>query len=205
MATDAHEWHCSAPAFQPPHALVVSLAREPACLPDGENSELAGGLQVADPGSQSRPFLFSCIGEHRMTHRCSDYIQTTRTLEREERKQFIDNISDFSSGFGPVFPDIEASSSTLQCKFPPFSAKSVRSSVNLPIGSSPCLLFSYSTSLRIAWDYQGRSCTKRRDDKGGEMLLVKCYASASALTWKLSAYSQHSSYHEHHRQRHAVL
>src|SRR5215469_3889680 len=31
-----------------------------------------------------------------------------------------------------VFPGIEASSSTLQCKVPSFSAKSVRPSVNLP-------------------------------------------------------------------------
>src|SRR6266513_4892960 len=31
-----------------------------------------------------------------------------------------------------VFPGIEVSSSTLQCKFPPFSAKSVHPSVNLP-------------------------------------------------------------------------
>src|SRR5260370_21074665 len=33
-----------------------------------------------------------------------------------------------------VFPGIEASSSILQCKIPSFSAKSVRSSVNLPNG-----------------------------------------------------------------------
>jgi putative transposase len=35
-----------------------------------------------------------------------------------------------------VFPGILASSSTLQCRFPPFSAKSVHPSVNLPIESS---------------------------------------------------------------------
>jgi hypothetical protein len=34
-----------------------------------------------------------------------------------------------------VFPGIEASSSILQCKIPSFSAKSVRSSVNLPLVS----------------------------------------------------------------------
>ena len=34
--------------------------------------------------------------------------------------------------YGAVFPDIEASSSTLQCKFPPFHVKSVHLSVNLP-------------------------------------------------------------------------
>src|SRR5437016_13672656 len=31
-------------------------------------------------------------------------------------------------------PGIEVSNSTLQCKFPPFGAKSVHPSVNLPIG-----------------------------------------------------------------------
>jgi hypothetical protein len=36
-----------------------------------------------------------------------------------------------------VFPGIEASSSILQCKIPSFSAKSVRSSVNLPIPGRP--------------------------------------------------------------------
>src|SRR5215472_11692954 len=39
-----------------------------------------------------------------------------------------------------VFPGIEVTSSILQCKFPPFSAKSVHLSVNLPamsyVGSS---------------------------------------------------------------------
>jgi hypothetical protein len=34
--------------------------------------------------------------------------------------------------WGAVFPDIEASSSMIQCKVPPFSAKSVYLSVNLP-------------------------------------------------------------------------
>jgi len=40
--------------------------------------------------------------------------QTTRTPEREARKQFIYNISDFSPGFRAVFPGIEASSFTFQ-------------------------------------------------------------------------------------------
>src|SRR5207253_447096 len=35
-----------------------------------------------------------------------------------------------------VFPGIEVTSSILQCKFPPFSAKSVHPSVNLPISST---------------------------------------------------------------------
>src|SRR6266568_1765725 len=43
-------------------------------------------------------------------------IQTTRTPEREARKQCIYNISDFSPGFRAVFSGIEASSFTLQCK-----------------------------------------------------------------------------------------
>src|SRR5262245_18125250 len=59
-------------------------------------------------------------------------IQTTRTPERGARKQFIYNISGFYSGFGVVFPGIEAPRSTLQCTFPSFSAKSVHPSVNLP-------------------------------------------------------------------------
>src|SRR5215467_12949133 len=39
---------------------------------------------------------------------------------------------DGRSQMGRGFPGIEASSSTLRCKFPPFSAKSVHLSVNLP-------------------------------------------------------------------------
>ena len=42
---------------------------------------------------------------------------------REVRKQCMYNISDFYSRFEAVFPGIEASSSTLQCTFPPNSRK----------------------------------------------------------------------------------
>src|SRR6266487_2501073 len=78
--------------------------------------------------------LFSCISRFVWQPR-KDTIQTTWTPEREVCKQFIYNISDFYSGFGAVFPGIEASSSILQCTFPSFSAKSVQPSVNLPSSS----------------------------------------------------------------------
>ena len=40
-----------------------------------------------------------------------------------------------------VFPGIEVTSSIFQCKFPPFSAKSVHPSVNLPMKDMKAIIY----------------------------------------------------------------
>jgi len=45
-----------------------------------------------------------------------------------------------------VFPGIEVTSSILQCKFPPFSAKSVHPSVNLPVANPMIQVIFQTTS-----------------------------------------------------------
>src|SRR6266700_236940 len=88
--------------------LMPGFMARPSCglLEAGERSEGAG-----DASKECSSRLLSCM-------RClvdnQTLIQTTRTPEREARKQFIYNISDFSPGFRAVFPGVEASSFTLQ-------------------------------------------------------------------------------------------
>src|SRR5260221_1409318 len=62
-----------------------------------------------------------------------------------------------------VFPGIEVTSSILQCKFPPFSAKSVHPSVNLPLGppmprlAQPCVICQMKCPSSSGYGSKGNS------------------------------------------------
>src|SRR5712691_8172996 len=80
-------------------------------------------------------------GSSRQDKRGSNYLRTNRQPTSEKaifqrfvklsmRTQITNSVK--SILMGSSFPGIETSSSILQCKFPPFSAKLVHPSVNLP-------------------------------------------------------------------------
>jgi len=59
----------------------------------------------------------------------------SRTCSAEQQPLEIDTLPKKGANLQPMYhPGIEVTSSILQRKFPPFSAKSVHSSVNLPAG-----------------------------------------------------------------------